>query len=114
MKKIIKIVFIMIVLMIFFITISYGEELSIGTLTGNQENLGDLKTTGINIVSIITEIGVVVSVIVLAILGIKYMLGTVEERAEYKKTLMPYVIGSVSLFGASAIAQIIYIIAKDL
>ena len=107
MKKIIKILFIIVVLMMLFITISYGSELSVDKLTGNQAGLDRLKITGNHVVSVIAEIGVVISVIVLAILGIKYMLGSVEERAEYKKTLMPYVIGAVLIFGASTIANIV-------
>lgn len=66
------------------------------------------KDAGSSIVSILTSIGIVISVIVLAVLGIKYMLGSVAERAEYKKTLMPYFIGAMLTFGASTIAQIIY------
>ena len=56
----------------------------------------------------------VLSVIVLIVLGIKYMLGSVEEKAEYKKTLLPYVIGATLTFGASSIASVIYNIAKEL
>ena len=48
------------------------------------------------------------SVIVLIILGLKYMMGSVEEKAAYKKTLLPYVIGAALVFAASAIAGIIY------
>ena len=47
----------------------------------------------------VTNIGMIVSVLILAILGIKYMLGSVEEKAEYKKDLLPYLIGAILLFG---------------
>lgn len=36
------------------------------------------------------------------------MMGSAEEKAEYKKTLMPYFIGAVLIFAASAFAQAIY------
>ena len=39
------------------------------------------------------------------------MMGSAEEKAEYKKSLMPYVIGAGLVFSASAIAQIIYDLA---
>ena len=73
----------------------------------------DTDTTGIQnignqIVTIISTIGSIVSVIVLVILGIKYMMGSAEEKAEYKKTLMPYIIGAGLVFAASAIAGIIF------
>ncbi len=112
MKKVIKILLslIFIILMTFSITISYG--FGVGDLTGDQTGTSTLLTTGKNIVSVITTIGIVVSTIVVAVLGVKYMIGSVEERAEYKKTLMPYFIGAVLVFGASTIAEIIYQFVK--
>ncbi len=37
------------------------------------------------ILGTITVIGIVISAITLTVLGIKYMIGSVEEKAEYKK-----------------------------
>ena len=59
-------------------------------------------------VTIVSTIGSSVSVIVLVVLGIKYMMGSAEEKAEYKRTLLPYVIGAGLVFAASAIAGIIF------
>ena len=42
------------------------------------------------------------------VLGIKYMMGSAEEKAEYKKTFIPYIIGAVLLFAASAFASQLY------
>ncbi len=42
------------------------------------------------------------------------MMGSVSEKAEYKKTLMPYVIGASLVFAASSIAQLIYSLAIKL
>ncbi len=60
------------------------------------------------IVGVVQTIGVVVSVVVLIGIGIKYMLGSVEERADYKRTLLPYVIGAVLVFSISTLPQLIY------
>ena len=56
----------------------------------------------------------VLSVIVLIILGLKYMMGSVEEKAEYKKSFMPYIIGAALVFAASTIAGIVYNIAGSI
>ncbi len=69
---------------------------------------------GQGIISIITTVGSIISVVALIALGIKYMMGSAEEKAEYKKTLLPYFIGATILFGCSVIAGIIYNIAIDL
>ncbi len=80
-----------------------------GELLGDSSvNTAGISKIGNQIITIITTIGIVVSVIVLVVLGIKYMMGSAEEKAEYKKTLMPYVIGAGLVFAASSIAQIVY------
>ena len=53
-------------------------------------------------------IGVALAVIILAILGIKYMLGSAEEKAEYKKAFVPYLIGAALVFMAPTLANIVY------
>lgn len=66
------------------------------------------------IVGVISLIGMITSVLVLVILGIKYMIGSVEEKAEYKKSLMPYMIGCIFVFMATVIATVIYDIMTTL
>lgn len=113
MKKTIKVTTIICILLtIFLSTISYG--FNVKDLTGNQTEIDTLKNAGNDIVKVITTVGIVISVVALIVLGIKYMMGSVEERADYKKTLIPYLIGSILIFGASTIAQIIYNVANNL
>lgn len=71
-------------------------------------NTDKIDNLGQDIISIVSTIGSVVSVIVLIVLGIKYMMGSAEEKAEYKKTLLPYFIGAIFVFGAGAITTIIF------
>ena len=40
------------------------------------------------------------------------MLGSLEERAQYKKSLLPYFIGAIFVFGATTIPTIIYNMVK--
>lgn len=60
----------------------------------------------------IKYIGIIVSVITLAFIGIKYMFGSVEGKAEYKKTMFPYLVGCFMLMGTSLIIGIIENLAK--
>ena len=59
------------------------------------------------ILGTITVIGIVISAITLTVLGIKYMIGSVEEKAEYKKSMIPYIIGVVLLLAASTAVGLI-------
>ena len=38
------------------------------------------------------------------VLGVRYMMGSAEEKAEYKKVMIPYLIGAVLLFAAVNLA----------
>ena len=67
-----------------------------------------------NLVRVINIVGVGVAVIILLVLGIKYMMGSAEEKAEYKKSMIPYVIGAIVIFGAPAIANMVYELASGI
>ena len=84
-----------------------------GDITVNSDAAGTsaLKTLGGNIIGIIQTVGSIASIIVLIVLGVKYMMGSAEEKAEYKKTMIPYVVGAVLIFAASNIAGIVFSMA---
>lgn len=72
----------------------------------------DIQTLGGKILGILQTVGIVLSVIILVILGIKYMMGSPEEKAEYKKTMIPYLVGAVLIFLAPTIANTVYTLIK--
>ena len=47
----------------------------------------------------------------MAIIGLKFMFGSIEEKAEYKKSLFPYVVGCVLLVLIPTILKLIATIA---
>ena len=57
--------------------------------------------------NILLAIGVVVAVIVGALIGIKLMASSVDEQAEAKKLVIPYIVGCFILFGGFGIWKII-------
>jgi len=82
--------------------------------TTDASGASRLASIGNTIVGAIQVIGSIISVATLAIIGIKYMTGSVEEKAEYKKVLMPYLIGAILLFGISNILAIVVNIVQGL
>ena len=60
------------------------------------------------IVAVIRTVGIVVAVVGIIAIGIKYMVGSVEQRAEYKKTMIPYLIGCFLIFAITSIVSLIY------
>lgn len=105
--KLLQIVFMAILILMIGTTVlaDYTPGDLDGSLTfGESQKIRDV---GNQIIGIIQAIGTVVAVVVLMILGIKYMLGSVDEKAEYKKSMLPYVIGAASLLAASTISYAI-------
>lgn len=80
------------------------------TTEDTQTAIDKVKT----IIGYITGIGMAVSVITLVVLGIKYMVGSIEERAEYKKSMLPYLIGAFLVFAISTIVSVIMQFTNEL
>ena len=114
MKKVSKIVLVMMILMLVVsVTTSVlavtGTDVTPEQMTGQSDaDVGGITDIGNSIIRILSTAGIVISVVVLIVLGIKYMMGSAEEKAEYKKTMMPYIVGAALIFAASAFAQVIY------
>lgn len=71
------------------------------------ETIKIAKMGGI-IVGIIRTVGTVASVIMIIILGLKYMTGSTQDKAKYKESMIPYIIGVVMLVAVVNILGILY------
>ena len=85
-----------------------------GLFEGGDADTEGLENVGASLVDIITTVGIIVAVIVLLIIGIKYLMGSASEKAEYKKTMIPYLVGAVIIFGASAIAKAVIAMSESI
>ena len=115
MKKAQKIINIIMIAFMLVATISNvvlavdSDPLDPSQYTGsNSTNVDGITNIGNQIITIVSTVGSIASVIVLVVLGLKYMMGSAEEKAEYKKTLLPYIIGAALVFAASSIASMIF------
>ncbi len=91
-------------------TLTGGGIIDPDKLKPTNPSAGDIQPAldvGNIIIGAIRVIGVVVLVVTLMIIGIKYMTGSVSEKAEYKKTMIPYLIGA---FVFLALTQLIAVI----
>ena len=98
-----------------------GDTQRIGVIDTDKYKPGDLteddyKTAfemGGTIVNVLSTVGTVIAVAGIMILGIKYMMGSLEEKAEYKKTMIPYLVGCIFIFCIPKIVSIIYGIVAE-
>lgn len=113
-NKVTKIISILMIVAMLIALVTPVFAVDPATIKANEDNTGKITSLGSQIIGIVTTIGSVVAVLVLVVLGVKYMMGSAEEKAEYKKTLMPYVIGAVLVFAASTIAGVIFSFSKNI
>ena len=108
-KKKIFIILINLILILFLIsTAVFGSLIDTFDNYVDTTGSGELKDTGGIILGIIRVVGTIISVGMLMVLGIKYMLGSADQKAEYRKTMIPYLIGAILLFAATNITDAIY------
>ena len=112
MRKIITIIAIFVIILIpLMCTVCRAENLEIKTDAFRPNNINGYSAAENKakiIVSVLRTVGIIVAVAGIIVLGIKYIFGSVEERADYKKSMKPYLIGFIMLFTISTIATIIY------
>ena len=120
-KKLVNRIILLLICCMFLFSLSgvYGQ----GTLDPSTINKPPTLTTEDTqtaidkvkpIIGYITGIGMAVSVITVVVLGIKCMVGSIEERAEYKKSMLPYLIGAFLVFAISTIVSVIMQFTNEL
>lgn len=82
-----------------------------GNIQYDQSALQDFSA---NFYNIMLTVGVAIAVIVGGVLGIKFMLASVEERADIKKMLIGYVAGCVIVFGGFGIWKLVVTILEGI
>ena len=79
-----------------------------------QIDKGSLKNASSSIYNILLICGVIIAVLIGSIMGIKFMIGSVEEKAEIKAALVPFAIGCIVVFGAFGIWKLVVEIMQNI
>ena len=120
MKKVSKIfatILLVVMLMSFASVVFAATSVDPGTWKnqpGDKIKTDDITNFSASLINVISIIGSAAAIITLIVLGIKYMMGSAEEKAEYKKTMIPYLVGAILIFGASAITKVVVGLAQGI
>ena len=68
------------------------------------KNFFDKATT---ILKLLRNLAAIVAVVSISILGLQYMIGSLEEKAQYKEKMLPIVIGAILIGSISSILIVI-------
>lgn len=121
-KKIISILMILLIASFFIGIIEVHADVE--GLISNMNGVGtpDYGSGGISnsikdVISLLQVSGTGIALVVITMLGIKYMIAAPSEKADVKKQIMPILIGCVLIFGAitivSAITEISTVIEQN-
>lgn len=110
MKKVISLI-VMITMILGCVTFvcaeSSGGDPGIAGLTSAMSGVTTMASTGSkigqvinNVIGLIQMVGSGIALIVITLLGIKYLLASPGEKADVKKQILPIIIGCALLFGA--------------
>lgn len=113
-KKIIVSIALIFLILGIFVNSVYADEINIDFYDPNPSiNKDGSFFTKVSIVlGWIRLVGIGVALIAITIIGTKYIFISVEEKAEYKKAMLPYLVGFFMLLCVSAVIEIIASIAE--
>ena len=130
MKKNIKLIIsisLLILILLILTTNSFATDSTIGGIInsgGNFINTGvnsnavvptenSIKNTSNLIYNVLFTIGIIVMVVWGMVLGIHFITSSVAEQAEVKKSLFPFIVGCIVIFGGFGIWKIVVTIAQQ-
>lgn len=115
MKKSVKIISILMIIAMIVMSASSVSAINVDSVVGEIETNADSTTVAAgagNVAGTILKyaqwVAIAGAVIILTILGIKYMMGSLEEKAAYKKSMIPLVVGCVIAVAATSIAKFLF------
>lgn len=91
---------------------AYASGLDIPSVSAGSTP-GALKTTTQNILTIVAYLCYTAAVILLIMLGIKYMTAAPDGKAEIKKTAVTYVVGAILVFAAGLVLTLLKNVFND-
>ena len=92
-------------------TLSEAIQQAIDFIIHGKQNtpveVEDIKAANDAMFNLLVLIGTALAVIIGGILGIQFMVASVEDKAKIKEAFIPYIIGCVLIFGAFGIWKLV-------
>lgn len=117
MNKISKILSILLVAIV-LISVSQSCVFAAGATTGStivggvspdtNVDISGLQSMAGKVLGLIQGATAVLAVVLIAVFGFKFVLGSAQEKADYQKSFIPLIVGVVVVFAAVSIAKLIF------
>lgn len=116
MKKTLKILSVILISISLFM--AFGQPVSFakkpaGDIINSAENSGnemgdELNSVTGTVINWLWGISIVIAVVVVMVIGIKFIIGSTQEKAEYKKSLIPLVVGVILVVFATTLVKFLF------
>lgn len=108
MKKVISILCLFTIFTFMIVNFSFAEDpRDMSTLITAMDGTSNMADSGSrignvinNVIGLLQMVGSGIALIVITLLGVKYLLASPSDKADVKKAIMPIIIGCILLFGA--------------
>lgn len=77
-------------------------------IAGDTTAATDLTKIAGKVVGLIQIASAVAAVVLVAVFGFKFILGSANEKADYQKSFIPLIVGVVVVFAATSIAKLLF------
>ena len=77
----------------------------------NSDKASSVKKIAKDVLGAIRTIAIIIAVVMISVLGVKYMIGSAEEKANYKKSFIPLIVGAILVVGAAQLATMLFSIS---
>ena len=117
MKKVSKILLLIAIILAFIIipqvSFAVTDDLTQWDISMSQAMPSKVANFVGVIIKALRNLSIVLTVLVITVLGIKYMIGSVQEKADYKKNYINIIIGVVLISMITTIVNIIFTAAQN-
>lgn len=74
--------------------------------TENLQNASDL------IYNTLLLVGIAIAIVMGAVLGLQFIMGSVEQKVKVKESIIPFVVGCIVIFGAFGIWRLVILLLR--
>ena len=77
-------------------------------IQGDTGAASELVTLAGKVIGLIQIASAVAAIVLVAVFGFKFILGSANEKADYQKSFIPLIVGVVVVFAATSIAKLLF------
>ena len=85
-----------------------AEDYINGITVVEPSNVSDLQSIAGKVLGLIQVASAVLAVVLIAVFGFKFIMGSANEKADYQKSFVPLIVGVVVVFAATSIAKLLF------